>query len=151
MKKENVEIRTSKLAIVNEAVVANNLSEVDNLESFFNSVIEELEEKIEDKTAFISELKTKNARSIKSLKKKIADAENSVTKSFISVEASKITTNAAIENELALYWERVKASQRTLKALEEELEASTISFKEESSEHTLMLKQLEDYLAKIKR
>lgn len=151
MKKENVEIRTSKLAIVNEAVVENNLSELDNLESFFLSVIEELEDQIEDKASYIEDLKKSNARATKNLKKEIADAEKFVAKAYVQVESSKITTHASIKTEMTSYWERVRAAQRTLKYLEDKLESSIKASKEEISEHTLMLKQLEDYLSKIKR
>lgn len=150
MKKENT-TRESKLAIVNEAVEANNLSELDNLETFFETIIEELEDMIEDKTSFIEDLKKTNSRATKNLKKEIADAEKFVNKAYVQVESSKITTHANIKTEMVAYWERVRSAQRSLKYLEEKLEASVKASKEEISEHTLMLKQYEDYLAQIKR
>lgn len=150
MKKENT-TRESKLAIVNEAVVANNLSEVDNLETFFESIIQELEYKIEDKKSYITSLKSDQTRENRDLKNEIADAEKFIAKAFIQVDSSKITTYGEIKQEIPNYWERIYSSQRTLKALEEKLSEKTESSKRAISEHTLMLKQYEDYLAKIKR
>jgi hypothetical protein len=151
MKKEALEIRTSKLAIVNEAVVANNLSEVDNLETFFESIIQELEYKIEDKKSYIATLKSDQTREVRDLKCEISDAEKFVAKAFVQVDSSKIKSYAEIKQEMPEYWERIYSSHRTLKALEEQLVEKTDSSKKAIAEHTLMLKQLEDYLTKIKR
>jgi NurA-like 5'-3' nuclease len=141
--------KVSKVAIVNEAMEANNLGEMENLENFYEVVLENLQEQLEDKQDYILDLEKSHNKVAKNLQRSITDADKVVASSFLSVNQDNIQTFDTIKKETVEYWTRVHAAQRSKKGLEDQLKLATEAYDLEVAMRNMEVAQIEAYIAKI--
>jgi DNA anti-recombination protein RmuC len=141
--------KVSKVAIVNKAMKANNLGVMENLENFYEVVLENLQEQLEDKKDYILDLEKSHNKVVKDLQRFITDADKVVARSFLSVNQDNIQTFDAIKKETVEYWTRVHAAQRSKKGLEDQLKLATEAYDLEVAMRNTEVKQIEAYIAEI--
>jgi HAMP domain-containing protein len=141
--------KVSKVAIVNKAMKANNLDQLDSLENFYEVVLENLQEQLEDKKDYILDLEKSHNKVAKNLQRSITDADKVVASSFLSVNQDNIQTFDAIKKETVEYWTRVHAAQRSKKGLEDQLKLAIEAYNLEVAMRNMEVSQIEAYIAEI--
>jgi len=144
-------VKKSKLSIVNEAVAKQQVTSIDHLEDFYQGLIENLTQEIDDKKYDLEGEERDFNKEIKSLQGKLKDARKVVEETWTNVHAKDVTTTEEINAEIPRFWHRLEKAKSVVEVLESQIILAESNFSELKSNTEAEIAQMTEYLEHLQK
>lgn len=147
MKKETV--KKSKLKVVNEAMKNAQASDLENIEKFYEMLIEHKQEEIKDKEHELSTQELNHTRKISKLKKELEDAMKAETEAISTIDVELIKTNADRSSFILVYQTRLNNKRQAVDTLISTIDTEEETFEIEKRKTSEEIEELRNVISNI--